>query len=135
MIKNKEGLTYASVSFQNIPELIKEFKQQLASACKAPVSRILGETSNEDEDNMNYVIDYLSEYFYRDFLNVLIPLTYKSITGKDIKHFSFTFKSLDNPTEIDKANKMKTAMEMISIMWKDGVLNQSSYFKNGFIIK
>lgn len=127
--KNKEALTYASVSFTDIPAIITEQKKLLANGCKAPASKVLGEYNADDDHSMDYIIDALSERHLRSFLYQLIPLLYHNLYEKEIKSYSFTFKSLEKPTEKEKAEKMKTAMEIISIMWKDGVLNQSSYHR------
>ena len=65
----------------------------------------------------------------REFYNTLIPLVYRSEYAKKIGSFSFTFKSLEKQTEKEKAETLKIALEIISIAWKDEVIDEPSYHR------
>jgi len=125
-----ETFEYAEAHFTEIPKLLTEYKKQLSSGVDAPLSHVLGEyNAIDDNDSFNYSLDADSERHLRSMYRQLIPLIYRNKFGKKINDFSFSFKSLEKQTEKEKAEVLKLAMEIISIAWKDEVINEGSYHK------
>lgn len=124
-----ETFEFAQAHFTEIPDLLTEYKKQLVAGLGAPSSQVIGEYNADDENAFNYSLDADSERHLRSMYRQIIPLIYRSKFGKKINDFSFTFKSLEKQTEKEKAEVLKLAIEIISIAWKDEVLNEGSYHK------
>lgn len=129
LLNEDEKFEFANAQFQHIPELLTEYKKQLVAGIGAPSSVSIGEYNAKDEHAFDYSIDSDSERFLREFYNTLIPLVYRSEYAKKIGSFSFTFKSLEKQTEKEKAETLKIALEIISIAWKDEVIDETSYHR------
>ncbi len=130
VIGEDEEFEFKEAHFTEIPDLLTEYKKQLASGLGAPLSQVLGEyNATDDENSFNYSLDADSERHLRSMYRQLIPLIHRSKFGKKINDFSFTFKSLEKQTEKEKAEVLKLGMEIISIAWKDEVINEGSYHK------
>jgi hypothetical protein len=129
VLNEDESFVFANSSFTDIPKLLTEYKKQLVSGISAPGSVTIGQYEANDEHSFDDSIEADSERFLRSWYKTLIPIVYRSLNAEKIKDYSFTFKSLQKQTEEEKAKTLKLAMEIISIAWKDEVLNEPSYHR------
>jgi len=129
LINEGELFSFANSDFQHIPELLKEYKHQLISDLGAPASKIFNMVDSDDEHDFDYIIEEKSERYLRKWYIQLIPIIYKCLFGKKIGEYSFSFKPLEKVTQKEKAETLKLAVEIISIAWRDGVLDEQSYHR------
>lgn len=129
VLNEDEEFTFEESQFTQIPELITQYKKSLSGSLSAPMSILFAEHEANDEKMFYDTLETDSERHLRSAYRQLIPIIYRSMFGEQIGDFSFTFKSLDRMSEKEKAEVMKLAMEIISIAWKDGIINQGSYQK------
>jgi hypothetical protein len=129
LINEDEDFTFANAQFQHIPELLKEYKKQLIADIEAPSSRVLGVYEADDEHAFDYVIEQKCERYLRTWYEQLLPIIYKSEFNKRLGDYSFTFKPLEKQTQEEKAKTLKLAVEIISIAWRDGVIDEQSYHR------
>ena len=127
--KEKEEFKFETADFQNLDEIAKKLSQNLASALEAPTKVCFN--SDDEEDISEYLtkVKEIDERIVRVWYNKLIPLLYRNRYGKNLKDFTFTFKSLEMPTEKEKIEKLKLGAEMLSILWNDNVIDGLSYIK------
>ena len=128
VINKDDEFTFANGQFQHIPELLQEYKHQLIADLGAPASKIFN-LDVDDEHDFDYIIEEKSERYLRQWYIQLIPIIYKSMFGKKIGDYSFSFKPLEKVTQKEKAETLKMALEIISIAWRDGVLDEQSYHR------
>jgi hypothetical protein len=57
----------------------------------------------------------------------LIPIIFKNRFGKSLKDFDFAFKSLEMPTEKEKAEKMKVVVEWLSMLYDRQIIDVESF--------
>ncbi len=129
VLMEDEEFDFKMGQFQHIPELLTEYKKNLSSALGCPSSRLFNEYEANDEKAFDYLVEADCERHLRSMYRQLIPIISRSSFEENIEEFSFTFKSLETQTEKEKAEVLKLAIEIISIAWKDEVINESSYHK------
>lgn len=124
-----ETFDYKTATFTELPELLKYFRQNLCGSLSAPAGVLFNDTEQDDETKYLTFVKEINERVVRKWFRVLIPLSYRNRYGKNLKDFSFNFKSLEMPTEKEKIEKLKLGSEMLSILWNDNVIDAESYIR------
>lgn len=127
--KDTEQFKYENATFQELADLAKLYRQNFSASLEAPTGVVFNDSEIDDEAKYLTKVREIDERVVRTWFNKLIPLSYRNRYGKTLKDFDFSFKSLEMPTEKEKIEKMKLGAEMLSILWKDNVIDGESYVK------
>ena len=125
--KDREQFRFETANFGQLIEILKHERQNLAAAIEAPTSVLFNEPDDNDDNVYLTKIKELQEGKVRNWFSILIPILSKNIFGKMIKDFSFTFKSLEFVSEKDKADRLKTIVDVLHQLWDDEVIDTLSY--------
>lgn len=123
----KEQFKFESANFAELTEILKHYRQNLSASLEAPTGVLFNDNSEDDLEKYLTKIREIQERVLRKWFRKLIPLLYKSRFGKQLKDFTFKFKSLENPTEKEKADKLKTVVETLDILYNSNVIDVDSY--------
>ena len=123
----KEQFKFESANFAELTEILKHYRENLSASLEAPTGVLFNDNSEENEEKYLTKIREIQERIVRKWYRKLIPLLYKSRFGKQLKDFTFKFKSLENPTEKEKAEKLKTVVETLDILYNSNVIDVDSY--------
>jgi hypothetical protein len=123
----KEKFEYQNAQFAEIPALLKHYRENLAAAVGAPTSILFNDVESDDEEKFLSGIKEIQERTLRVWFRKLIPILYKSRYGKALRDFDFAFKSLEMPTEKEKAEKMKIVVEWLSMLFDRQIIDVESF--------
>jgi len=123
----KESFTYQNADFQQIPELLKHYRQNLSATLNAPTREMFNSEEVEDEKIHLTSVREIQERNIRTWFRKLIPIVYKNRYNKNLKDFDFKFKSLEMSTELEKAKKLGEVVKMLSTLYVDNVIDNESY--------
>jgi hypothetical protein len=123
----KEKFVYENATFTDLDSLLKLYRENLAAALSAPTGVLFNDKDSDDEGKYLIAVKEIQDRIIRSWFKKLIPIIYKNRFNKKLKDYSFTFKSLELPTELEKAQKMKTVVELLSILFQDNVIDGASY--------
>ncbi len=123
----KESFEYKNAEFAEIPKILEHYRENLSASLGAPTGILFNEKSADDQDKYLKLVREIQERQVRVWFRKLIPILYKSRYNKQLKDFDFTFKSLEMPTEKEKAEKMKTIVELLHILYDDNAIDNESY--------
>ncbi len=123
----KESFEYQNADFQQIPELLKHYRQNLSATLNAPTREMFNSEDVEDEKIHLTSVREIQERNIRTWFKKLIPIVYKNRYNKNLKDFDFKFKSLEMSTELEKAQKLGEVVKMLSVLYVDNVIDNESY--------
>lgn len=123
----KEQFKFESANFSELTDILKHYRENLSASLEAPTGVLFNDNSEDDLEKYLTKIREIQERVLRKWFRKLIPLLYKSRFGKQLKDFTFKFKSLENPTEKEKADKLKTVVETLDILYNSNVIDVDSY--------
>jgi phage-related protein (TIGR01555 family) len=123
----KEKFEYQNAQFSEIPALLKHYRENLSAAVGAPTSILFNDVESDDEEKYLSSIKEIQERTLRVWFRKLIPILYKSRFGKTLRDFDFAFKSLEMPTEKEKAEKMKVVVEWLSMLFDRQIIDVQSF--------
>jgi phage-related protein (TIGR01555 family) len=123
----KEKFEYQNAQFAEIPTLLKQYRENLAAALGAPTSILFNDVESNDEEKYLSSIKEVQERTVRVWFRKLIPIIFKNRFGKSLKDFDFAFKSLEMPTEKEKAEKMKVVVEWLSMLYDRQIIDVESF--------
>lgn len=125
----KEQFKYETAQFTNLTDILKHYRENLSADLSAPTGILFNDTGENDSDKYLLVPKEIQERIVRSWYRKLIPIVYRNRFGKTLKDFDFTFKSLEIPTEKEKAEKMKLVVEMLDILYDKSIIDGASYQK------
>lgn len=123
----KEKFEYQNAQFSEIPNILKHYRENLSAALGAPTSILFNDVESDDEEKFLSGVKEIQERNIRVWFRKLVPILYKSRFGKQIKDFDFAFKSLEMPTEKEKAEKMKVVVEWLSMLFDRQIIDVQSF--------
>lgn len=124
--KEKEVFDYKTADFQQIPEILSHYQRNLAGTLEAPTGELFNVEADEDINRHLAKVKEIQERVIRVWFNKLIPIIYKNRFGKNIKDYGFKFKSLEMPTDKEKAEMLKLVVEMVDILYQDNFIDVES---------
>lgn len=123
----KEKFEYQNAQFSDIPTILKHYRENLAAALGAPTSILFNDVEADDEEKYLSGVREIQERTIRVWFRKLIPILYKTRYGKTLRDFDFAFKSLEMPTEKQKAEKMKVVVEWLSMLFDRQIIDVESF--------
>ncbi len=120
--KDEEDLRFIQAEFKELSNILLDRKKELSSSLKAPLSVTFKEKDELDENEHFYAVKEFQTRQLAPALRQLIPLEYKSLYGEDIPEYSFVFRSLEETSEKDKIDKLKTATEIITDLFEKNLI-------------
>ena len=126
---DKEQFKYENAQFTNLVDILKHYRENLSADLSAPTGILFNDTGESDENKYLLVPKEIQERIVRSWYRKLIPIVYRNRFGKTLKDFDFSFKSLEIPTEKEKAEKMKLVVEMLDILYDKSIIDAQSYQK------
>jgi hypothetical protein len=123
----KEKFAYENAVFRDLDKILKLYRENLAAALVAPTGVLFNDKDDEDTDKYLVAVKEIQDRIVRSWFKKLIPIIYKNRFNKKLKDYSFSFKSLELPTELEKAEKMKNVVDMLSVLFNDNVIDGASY--------
>lgn len=123
----KEKFEYQNAQFSEIPTILKHYRENLAAALGAPTSILFNDVESDDEEKYLSSVKEIQERTIRGWFRKLIPILYKTRFGKTLREFDFAFKSLEMPTEKQKAEKMKVVVEWLSMLFDRQIIDVESF--------
>jgi len=124
--KDKEVFDYKTADFQQIPEILSHYQRNLAGTLEAPTSELFNTEVEDDANRHLPKVKEIQERIIRVWFNKLIPIIYKNRFNKNMKDYGFKFKSLEMPTDKEKAEMLKLVVEMIDTLYNDNVVDVES---------
>lgn len=125
--KEKEQFKFESATFSEITNILKHYRENLSASLEAPTGVLFNDNSEDDIEKYLTKVREIQERVVRKWFRKLIPILYKNRFGKQLKDFTFKFKSLEVPTEKEKADKLKAVVETLDILYNSNVIDVSSY--------
>ena len=125
--KDREQFKFETAQFGELKDILKHERQNLSGSLEAPTSVLFNEPDDNDEEIYLTKIKEIQEGKIRNWFIRLIPILYKSRNGKNIKDFSFKFKSLEFVSEKDMSERLKTVVETLHQLYEDEVIDVESY--------
>ena len=123
----KEKFVYENAVFRDLDKILKLYRENLAAALVAPTGVLFNDKDGDDEEKYLVAVKEIQDRIIRSWFRKLIPIIYKNRFNKKLKDYSFTFKSLEIPTELEKAEKMKNVVDLLSVLYNDNVIDGPSY--------
>lgn len=139
--QTSEGLTVldaedefetTSYTFTGLDDILMQFGEQVSGAVEVPMVRLFGQTpSGLNSSGEADLVIYEGNIKSRQERNLRVPvgqtldLLHRSVTGKEPpKGFNFTFNSLRQMSDKDKADTAKVVIDTISIAFEAAIIDK-----------
>jgi phage-related protein (TIGR01555 family) len=143
-----ETIDHRQVTWAGIPEVMDAFDQRVASVADIPMTRLAGRspagmnaTGQHDADNWDKMVIARQKLLLRPCLRQFDDALIRSALGSRPPEITWTFASLNAPSEGDEATRFKTVMEAAQIVQNTGAVPdeafseafQNTLVENGFM--
>lgn len=126
VISDEDDLSFAQAQLQELANLLREARIQVASAFNTPPQVLFYEEDKYSPADFNGFIKERQKFHVKPSYRKLLPILYKSEYGEDIPDYDIDFKPLENLTTEEIAKARKTNVEAIDILYGSGIINKKT---------
>lgn len=137
LVDAKDTFETHSYTFAGLDDILLQFGQQLSGATQIPLVRLFGQSpaglNSTGESDLRFYYDGINAKQNRNLrapVNKLLDLAYRSATGDaPPARMGYTFNSLWQMSEKDKADISKTIGEAVGQAFEDGIITKPTALK------